>query len=117
MLTTEQILTGFPPPRPASTEIRRRAEVLGSWLRRCEGTFGRVARHRTLSIVMVGLFSFAISTALALWVRVPQPHIADEFSYLLAADTFAHGRLANPTHPLWVHLETRHVIHQPTYAS
>ena len=91
---------------------------LGShWFEAAERRFGRLARRRELSVIVVGLTALALRGALLPILPIPVPGISDEYGYLLLSDTFAHGRLTNPTNPMWVHFETFSVIWQPTYTA
>jgi hypothetical protein len=84
---------------------------------RLEMWLDQLARRRTLSIFVCGAFPCAIRLLILPIVPIPQPWIMDDFSFLLAADTYASGRLTNSTPPLWTHFESFHITLVPTYMS
>ncbi|MEW6490793.1 MAG: hypothetical protein AB1578_23135, partial [Thermodesulfobacteriota bacterium] len=86
------------------------------WCRRGCRRLALLARRRVWAVALVGALALATSTTLSA-VRWPVPRVQDEFSYLLAADTFAEGRLANPTPALPEHFESKHILVRPTYQS
>lgn len=82
-----------------------------------ETGFVRLAERKTLAILLTGLLPLVARALLLPILPVPRPAIQDEFSYLLAADTFASGRLANPSPHLPEHFETLQELIRPVYAS
>ncbi len=91
--------------------------LLGRRFSAFEAALSRFAESRGRAVAAIFLFVIVVRLLALPFLHIPVPGIHDEFSYLLMGDTFAHGRLANPTHPMWISFETFHVNWRPAYAS
>jgi len=77
----------------------------------------RFSSNRPVVLIAVGGCTFLGCLVVASFLHEPVPRIHDEFSYLLMADTLAHGHVANPSPPLFGFFDTFHVLVHPVYAS
>ena len=93
--------------------LHRRRTYLG----RLSRAWDALARKRRFCILLAAAIPLLGRLILLTIQPIPVPATGDEFSYLLAADTFASGRLTNPTPPMWEHFETFHELMRPTYMS
>jgi hypothetical protein len=82
-----------------------------------ERYFAQVAHRKGWAVAGTGLGVIVLRAALLPLFPVPLPFVPDDFSFLLASDTFVHGRLTNPTPAMWKHFESIHITMQPTYQS
>jgi hypothetical protein len=83
----------------------------------CWRRFGALSLHPRKCMVAIIILAIVLRLLALPILTVPYGRSHDEFSYILAGQTFALGRLTNPTPPLWQFFETEHVLMHPTYMS
>jgi hypothetical protein len=88
-----------------------------AWFGRLERWLRPVTHHPARQLVFVALFAIVARAVFLPWLGAPVPSVYDEESMLFQAQTFALGRLANPTPPFWQHFETFYINQIPAYAS
>ena len=86
-------------------------------LKAMDRIFQRCSKRPAAAFALCSVLALALHLALAPSMTRHAPEVHDEFSYLLSADTFLHGSLVNPPHPLWRSFETAHVLFWPHYVS
>jgi hypothetical protein len=82
-----------------------------------ESGFRWLSAKPARALAVTGVTSLLACAGITAGIGIPAPQVEDEFGYLLLGDTFAHGRVTNPTPPLWQHFETVHEIMKPTYTA
>lgn len=68
-------------------------------------------------VLCFGIVGFVTPTIQGYFWGFPVAHVQDELSYTVAADTYASGRLTNPTPAFFESFETPHVLMEPSYIS
>ena len=77
----------------------------------------RLAERTGWCMLLLAVLPVVLRLALLWRFPVPTPSGADDFSYLLLADTLRHFRLANPAHSFHRFFEAVFVLQEPTYSS
>jgi hypothetical protein len=109
---------GFAPADWALLLITAILLLAGSlWRPSIEQAFSVLARKTRSCLSLLFLLPIVLRILLLPNHPAPTPDAFEEFGNLLVADTFSHGRLANPPHAMPQFFETPFVLQKPTYSS
>ncbi len=84
---------------------------------RLERVLLAITRRRWLAPLLIALVPIVLRLLLLPVYGAPSPLISDEYAYLLQADTFASGRLTNPSPPMAEQFTSVYVFTNPTYTA
>jgi len=87
------------------------------WRRGLQSYALRLAGNTRWCMLLLAILPIALRLALLPQYPIPSPQVADDFSYILSADTLRHFRLAESPHPMHEFFETFFVLQQPSYSS
>ncbi|MGA2597929.1 MAG: hypothetical protein ABSH09_13175 [Bryobacteraceae bacterium] len=88
-----------------------------TWRRWLQGPLAAFAGKTVWCMIALAILPVGLRLLLLANHPIPTPNVADDFSYVLLADTLRHFRFANPPHALPQFFETLFVIQQPSYSS
>ena len=89
----------------------------GAGLRWISRILGVAAKRPRTAFAGCAIAALLLHALVQPWLPRRAPEVHDEFSYLLAAETFLAGRVTNPPPAFWRSMETAHVLFRPTYTS
>ena len=89
----------------------------GAGLRWISRILGVAAKRPRTAFAGCAIAALLLHALVQPWLPRRAPEVHDEFSYLLAAETFLAGRVTNPPPAFWRNMETAHVLFRPTYTS
>jgi hypothetical protein len=84
---------------------------------RLEAPAQRLAKNTLWAMLVIAALAIGLRCVLLPRFPAPAPSGADDFSYLLLADTLRNFRLANPVHPMHRFFEAVFILQEPSYSS